>query len=97
MLAPTPPRSAIRDYDRHIRLVYATAVAYLGKGHAAEQVCYEVFLSLFQSGACAPPRHALPGYLEIVTRLRARDAAHRMRRQRRGRVAATQPTCLAQA
>lgn len=72
----------VRICNDHIRLVYETAVSILGKGQAAEDVCYEVFLSLSRSGAYAPPQHALPTYLEIITRLRARETAFRLGRKR---------------
>jgi DNA-directed RNA polymerase specialized sigma24 family protein len=79
----------VRIYNDHIRLVYETAASFLGKGQAAEEVCYEVFLSLAQSGAHAPPQHALPTYLEIITRLRARESAFRLRRKYRAKGAST--------
>lgn len=72
------PRNVERIYDGHIRLVYELAVSELGRGQAAEDVCCEVFMSLFQSGAYAPPQESLPTYLGIITRLRARDAAYRI-------------------
>ncbi len=71
--------------EHHVRLVYEIAVSYLGRGKAAEDVCYEVFLSLLQSGAYAPAPKSLPTYLEIITRLRARESAFRMRRKRRAK------------
>ena len=79
----------VRICNDHIRMVYETAVSFLGKGQAAEDVCYEVFLSLSQSGAHAPPQHALPTYLEIITRLRARETAFRLRRKRQTKSAPT--------
>ncbi len=71
--------------EHHIRLVYEIAASYLGRGKAAEDVCYEVFLSLLQSGAYAPLPQSLPTYLEIITRLRAKESAYRMRRKRRAK------------
>ena len=79
----------LRICDDHIRLVYETAASFLGKGRAAEDVCYEVFLSLSQSGAYAPPQHALTTYLEIITRLRARETAFRLGRNRQTKSAST--------
>ena len=81
----------------HIRLVYETAVSFLGKGQAAEDVCYEVFLSLSRSGAYAPPQHALPTYLEIITRLRARETAFRLSRKQQTKHAPRQEPFRARA
>jgi hypothetical protein len=65
-------------YDRYSRFVYDTACSVLGKGPAAEEVCLEVFTSLFYSGSRELTVTSLPRHLYIVTRVCAKVAARRL-------------------
>lgn len=75
--------------ERHVDMVYSTALRIVGDSHLAEDVSQAVFLTLSDKAAHLSPRAIVGGWLYHVTCLTARNARRsEMRRQRREAAAA---------
>ncbi len=103
-MAETDDHSLLRDFaetasetafatlvERHLSLVYSTALRYLGKPDAAEEVTQAVFIVLARKARSMGPRTILPGWLHHTTRLTAANYRRaEIRRLKREQEAAMQ-------
>lgn len=77
--------------ERHLSLVYSTALRYLGKPDAAEEATQAVFIILARKARVLGPRTILPGWLHHTTRLTAANYRRtEIRRLKREQEAAMQ-------
>jgi len=71
--------------QRHLPLVYSTALRRTGNPHAAEEIAQAVFLTLARKAASLPPRTVVSGWLYHTARLTAanylRGEARRQQRE----------------
>ncbi|HMD54786.1 MAG TPA: sigma-70 family RNA polymerase sigma factor [Phycisphaerae bacterium] len=80
-------------FQRHVTLVYATALRDLGDPHLAQDVTQAVFVVLMRRAKNISPNVVLPGWLFKVTRYAAADARKgRLRREHHERQAAAMKT-----
>jgi uncharacterized protein (TIGR03435 family) len=79
--------------QRHINLVYSTALRSTGSNHAAEEIAQAVFIILAQKARKLSPRIVLSGWLYQTTRLTAANFLRgEIRRQKREQEAYMQST-----
>jgi RNA polymerase sigma factor (sigma-70 family) len=70
--------------ERHVNLVYSTALRSVGGNHAAEEIVQAVFIVLAQKAGKLSPRIVLSGWLYQTTRLTAANFLRgEIRRQKR--------------
>ena len=80
-------------FQRHVTLVYATALRDLGDPHLAQDVTQAVFIVLMRRAKNLSSKVVLPGWLFKVTRYAAADARKgRLRREHHERQAAAMKT-----
>jgi len=70
--------------DRHVNLVYSTAIRFTGNPHHAQEIAQAVFIILVRKAAGISPRVVLSGWLYQTTRLTAANflKGERRRQQR---------------
>src|ERR1043165_5718757 len=79
--------------QRHVNLVYSTALRSVGNAHAAEEISQAVFIILAQKAGKLSPRVVISGWLYQTTRLTTANFLRgEIRRQKREQEAYMQST-----